>query len=244
MTIKALRSLWGQAFGDTEEFMDGFFRAGFCEDRCRFIEREGKLATALYWFDCLWENKKVAYIYGVATDKAFRGQGLCRRLMEDTHKHLQAAGYVGAALVPAGAGLGEMYGKMGYRGFCPMESKTVSAGDAPADVRRILPEEYAQLRVQRLPAGSIQQGQDTLAFYATYGEFYRCGHGIFCAARENETLYIQEFLGNPESLPGIVAALDCSSAQVRLSGGDKNFAMYRSFTNEEELPAYLGLTLD
>lgn len=243
MTIDALRCLWQQAFGDTDAFIDGFFRVGFSRERCRFIEREGKVAAALYWFDCRWENKKVAYIYGVATDKAFRGQGLCRQLMADTHRHLQAAGYEGAALVPAEAGLAQMYGKMGYRGFCPMESKRILPGTA-VTVEEISSADFAQLRTARLPKGSILQGQDSVMFYATYGKFYRCGDALFCAARENDTLYIQEFLGDPESLPGIVAALGCSAAQVRLSGGDRMFAMYRSFTSEDTLPAYLGLALD
>lgn len=241
--VGALKSLWQQAFGDTEEFMDGFFRIGFRPERCRFIAREGRLAAALYWFDCRWEDKKVAYIYGVATDKAFRGQGLCRQLMADTHKYLQALGYAGAALVPAEAGLAQMYVKMGYRGFCPMESKRILPGTA-VTVEEISSADFEQLRTSRLPKGSILQGQDTLAFYATYGKFYRCSDALFCAARENDTLYIQEFLGDPESLPGIVAALGCSAAQVRSPGGDKDFAMYRSFTNEDKLPAYLGLALD
>ncbi len=244
MTTKALRGLWSQAFGDTVAFIDGFFSTGFAPERCRFIEREGKIAAALYWFDCHWEGKKIAYIYGVATDLKFRGQGLCHRLMEDTHAQLKAAGYVGAVLVPADASLYRMYENMGYRGFCPMETRGVPAGSKAVPVQDIRAEEYARLREELLPRGGIMQGVETLHFYETYGNFYRADSGIFCAAREEDTLYIQEFLGDPESLPGIVAALGCQAAKVRLPGGDENFVMYRSFTNEEILPAYFGIALD
>lgn len=246
MTIDrgALKALWQQAFGDTQAFIDGFFRVGFSEARCRYIERDGKLAAALYWFDCRWEGKKLAYIYGVATDQDFRGQGLCRGLMEDTHARLQEQGYAGAVLVPAGEGLFEMYAKMGYRGFCPMEKKTVLPGGPAAKAERLSPEMYEQLRAERLPQGGVLQGQDALAFYDTYGGFYCSGDSLFCAARENDTLYIQEFLGDPRELPGIVAALGCSAAQVRLPGGEKYFAMYRSFTQENILPSYFGIPLD
>jgi hypothetical protein len=67
---------------------------------------------------------------------------------------------------------------------------------------------------------------------------------LFCAAREGDTLYFQEYLGDPEALPGIVAALGAEKARVRLPGGDKPFAMYRSFTEDGQLPSYLGIALD
>ena len=81
MTIEKT-ALWQQAFGDSRVFIDGFFRTGYSPDRCRFLERDGRLAAILYWFDCQWAGKKVAYIYSVATDKDFRGQGLCRRFRQ------------------------------------------------------------------------------------------------------------------------------------------------------------------
>ena len=241
--VEQLHALWRQAFGDTEEFTDSFFRAGFSPERCRYIQQDGKIAAALYWFDCFWEGRKTAYIYGVATDKAYRGQGLCRQLMAHAHKHLQAEGYTGAVLVPAGDSLFAMYEKMGYRGFCPTAKQEILPGVA-AKIVAIGPEEYERLRNARLPAGSVLQGQDALAFYGTYGSFYRCDSGIFCAAREGETLYVQEFLGDPEALSGIVAALDCNAAQVRIPGGERPFAMYYSFTEDKGLPEYFGIALD
>ena len=242
MTIEKT-ALWQQAFGDSKAFIEGFFRTGFSPDRCRFLEKDGALAAILYWFDCRWNGKKVAYIYAVATDEQFRGQGLCRQLMEDTHRHLRYLDYDGAALVPAAAGLFQMYEKMGYRGFCPMVCKTVSAGGEPVAVRRISPEQYAALAKTWLPGGSVVPGAEMLSFYGTYGQFYAFDGGCFCAARERDTLYIQEFLGDAGVLPGIGAAMGVEKIQVRLPGGDKPFAMYHSFT-EVALPEYLGIALD
>lgn len=242
--VPALKALWKQAFGDTDGFIDGFFRVGFSPARCCVLEQSGKPAAALYWFDCLWEDKKIAYIYGVATDMDFRGQGLCRKLMDKTHRHLQETGYAGAVLVPADTGLYRMYEKMGYRGFCHVEKQTVIAAEPAVAVQRIPREEYARLREKLLPAGGIVQGMQMLQFYETYGSFYTADGRIFCAAREEDTLYIQEFLGDPAALPGIVAALDCKAAKLRLPGGDQNFAMYHSFTNKEDMPTYFGIALD
>lgn len=245
MTIdeKALAALWQQAFEDTPEFIAGFFRTGFSPDRCQVLERDGALAAALYWFDCRWGDKKVAYIYGVATDKAFRGQGLCRQLMEMTHRHLRQLGYVGAVLVPADRGLYAMYEKMGYRGFCPRLHKTVLSGGQAVTLEPISGAEYGKLRTACLPAGSVVQDEKALDFYATYGQFYAFDGGVVCAAREKDTLFVQEFLGDPVILPGVGAALGAAQLQVRLPGGDEPFAMYHSFT-EETLPQYFGIALD
>ena len=67
--------------------------------------------------------------------------------------------------------------------------------------------------------------------------------GCFCAAQEGDTLYIQEYFGDPGALPGIGAALRAANVQVRLPGGRMPFAMYYSFT-DETLPEYLGIALD
>ena len=113
--IPQLRNLWKEAFGDTDDFLDIFFHRAFSPDRCRCITWDGQVVAALYWFDCRWQEKNLAYLYAVATAKSCRGQGLCRLLVEDTHRHLQQSGYAGAILHPEKDGLFTMYGKFGYR---------------------------------------------------------------------------------------------------------------------------------
>ena len=242
--VPALTQLWKQAFGDTEEFIDGFFRTGFYPDRCRCMYQDGQLAAALYWFDCLWQKKKLAYIYAVATDEAFRGQGICRKLMEDTHDHLKKQGYAGAVLVPGNEALFSMYGKMGYRGFCPMEKQTVLPAGKAAQLRQVRFEAYGQLRCSRLSANAVVQQEDALRFAAGFAEFYTDGESLLCGTVQEDTFYFQEFLGDREKLPGILKALGVKKGIVRLSGGQNPFAMYRTVTDEEEMPSYFGLALD
>ena len=241
--ISALRQLWQQAFGDTDAFLDGFFHTGYSPDRCRCIKQDGQLAAALYWFDCRWEGKKLAYLYAVATDEHFRGQGLCRALMEDTHHHLKMLGYAGAVLVPGNKGLFALYEKLGYTPFCPAQTTTVEAGSAPAEIQPIDANTYWLLRKRYLPADAIMQDMEALIFAATFCEFYTGENTLMCLSREDNTLYFQEYLGSSSLLPGIVKALGGQKGVVCLPGGSP-IAMYHSLTHNNEMPAYLGIPLN
>ena len=67
-----LTKLWQQAFGDTDAFLDSFFGTAFSPERCLCIRLEERVAAALYWFDCQWEDKRLAYLYAVATENGFK----------------------------------------------------------------------------------------------------------------------------------------------------------------------------
>lgn len=241
--IPALRRLWVQAFGDTDAFLDGFFQTGFSPNRCRCIKQGGQLSAALYWFDCQWQGKKIAYLYAVATEQAFQGKGLCRALMEDTHRHLQALGYAGTVLVPGNKGLFALYEKLGYTAFCPMQTATVEAGSTPTAIQSVNVDVYWQLRKSYLPAESIIQDDKALVFAATFCEFYAGENMLMCLSRDDNTLYFQEYLGDPAHLGGIVKALDAQKGVVPLPGGSP-VAMYHSFTPSKEMPAYFGIPLN
>lgn len=242
--ISLLRQLWKQAFGDTDDFLDGFFRTGFSRDRCRCLHVDGKPAATLYWFDCSWQNKKLAYIYAVATDAAFQGQGFCRRLMDDTHRHLQALGYSGAVLVPGAPSLIAMYEKFGYHGFCPTKTTTVWAKGSAASLQQIDAVTFETLRRNYLPENAVLQEKETTAFLATFCNFYAGEDFLLCCAKEESTLHVQEFLGNPEKLPGILTALQAKEAVLRLPGGNTPFAMYCNLNSSTDIPDYFGIALN
>ena len=87
--IPLLRCLWKQAFGDTEEYLDAFFGTAFLPERslCAF---DGEVLTGmLFWFDVSCEERKMAYLYAVATAPEYRGRGVCRQLMTRTQELLR-----------------------------------------------------------------------------------------------------------------------------------------------------------
>ena len=241
--IPRLLSLWKECFGDGDAFLDLFFTSAFSQDRCRCIEVDGQAAAALYWFDCEFEGRKLAYIYAVATGKAFRWQGICAALMADTHALLTKSGYAGAILVPGDEGLFRMYGKMGYSVCSHMGETTVVAGEKPVELRQISPEEYAALRRKLLPQGGVIQEGENLAFLEKLTQFYAGEGFVFCASLEDGKLTVPEFLGDISAAPGILAALGAREGTFRHPGKERPFAMYYPLS-EAPAPGYFGLAFD
>lgn len=240
---EALRGLWQQAFGDDDGFLDGFFSVGFSRDRCLCLWQDTVLCAALYWFDCTWQGRKIAYLYAVATERTQQGKGYCRSLMDATHKRLTAQGYAGAILVPGSESLFRFYGKMGYTPCCPMTKTESSAVSTAAKIHRITATEYAKLQKNFLPADSVFHSQLTLAFAGTFAKFYRGDDFAFCGGEEDGVFYFQEFLGNGESLPAVLSALNAQKGVYRRPGGN-GFAMYYPLDEDTDLPSYFAIPLN
>ena len=219
--IPALTDLWMQAFGDSREFIERFFCTGFSQDRCLLAEEDSQLLAVLYWFDCLWEGKKIAYLYAIATDQNHRGKGICKALMEYTHEQLAAGGYRGALLVPANEGLVKLYGKTGYSVCCPVSTP---ATEVPANIQEISADAYRALRGAYLPEGAVEHTEAAFSYLSVFTKFYQFPGGICCGYVENDQLQLQELL------------------PVNLSASTK-VAMYRSFTEETCKPSYFALDM-
>lgn len=242
--ICTLRRLWKQAFGDEDAFLDKFFTLGFSPERCRCVLDEDRPVSVLYWFDVTWESKKLAYLYAVATDKACQGQGLCRSLMDDTHAHLQKAGYSGAVLVPGSQSLFSFYGRMDYLPFSPVRRFSCEAGDTPVHMKKIGPAQYASLRQRYLPQGSILQEGELLTFLASFTDFYAGEACLLCGSAEKGVFHAQEFLGDPRSAPGILSALGLERGNFRAPGAGQPLAMFYPLSPDKNLPVYFGIPLD
>lgn len=242
--LSALRALWQEAFGDTEEFLDAFFNTAFSPARCRTVTIDGQTAAALYWFDCRYRDSRIAYLYAVATAGASRGQGLCHKLMENTHSLLQTLGYEGSVLVPGNSDLFSFYEAMGYQTGCRIRKFTCTASDAAVALSQITPDAYAGLRRKLLPAGGIVQEKENLDFLATREMFYAGPDFLLAAHREGDRLCCAELLGDTSYAPGILSALGCTEGTFRTPGEDLPFAMYLPFKKGGEHPTYFGLAFD
>lgn len=243
--IPQLRALWREAFGDTNAFLDIFFTTAFSPERCRCITDEDRVVAALYIFDCELESNRIAYIYAVATAASHRGRGLCRALMNETHRQLKDAGYTGCILVPGSAELFELYRKIGYSVCSNISYVEVDAKQLPIDIRAVSTQEYATLRRRFLPRGGVIQGKENLHFLRAQASFYAGDDFVLAVQKRQNTLYSPELLGNVERAPAIVNTLGCSSGKFRTPGNQKPFAMYLPLCDQSTAaPSYFGLAFD
>lgn len=240
--LPGLKSLWAEAFGDPESFIDIFFSTAYAPERSLCISRDGEVLAAAYWFDVEFGGRKGAYVYAVATAVAHRGQGLCRKLMEAIHTRLRQQGYVGVILVPGDDGLRQMYSAMGYADFGGMDLPACRAAETPVATERISPEEYCALRRQYLPEGGVLQEGPAMSFLARYYRFYRTERCLAVATLLNGILFSPEFLGDPADIPGFLAALGARSGNLRMQGNEP-FAMYHPLA-EGPTPGYFAFAFD
>ena len=213
--ITGLRTLWKEAFGDEDTFLDTFFSTAFAPERCLCILHEENVISALYWFECEYLNQPLAYIYAVTTAKTYRGMGLCRQLLTAVHATLKQQGYIGTLLVPGSESLFDFYKKAGYKTTCyrhmyqynlniqsdhasvlkQTHPDTVSLSAASVSpIKQLSAAEYATLRKNFLPSDSILQEKENLAFLQTQLNFYS-GEDFLMAVRiTDQRIYCPEFL--------------------------------------------------
>ena len=165
--VPLLRALWQEAFGDSEDFLDSFYSTAFSPDRSLCAWVEDNLASALYWFDCSFGTERAAYLYAVATAKAYRGRGICSALMENTHQLLKNLGYSLAILVPGTEELFDFYKKMGYEVCSCIREFVCTSSENAASMRQIGIEEYRETRKILLPQNSGASPVSGSAQYAS-----------------------------------------------------------------------------
>lgn len=240
MNTDALKRLWKTVFGDSDSFLDAFFRLAYSPDRCQYLEEGGDVVSVLYWFDCSFEGGKLAYIYAVATHPEHRGKGLASRLLRQTHDLLKAQGYAGAVLKPA-KGLFPFYERLGYVTCGYIRRFHAGASNPPAALKALSAEEYGLCRRSLLPENAVIQEGLTLTFLRSFASYYAGADALVCAAPEEGAVF--EYLGNPHSAPGILAALGIQKAEIPTVGNDIPFAMFHPL-NCTKTPGYLGLSLE
>ena len=242
--MQELRSLWKSAFGDTDDFLDMFYTRAYAPSRCRCVLDGDRIAAVLYWFDCTCEGQKLAYIYAVATAPGYRNQGLCRRLMADTHAHLKNHGYDGAMLLPQDPGLRRMYGTMGYETCTQVREFTCEAAGDPVPLTELAMEDFAKQRKAMLPAGSVIQEGENLSYLSGYAKFYEGPGFLLTAFDDGGKLIACELLGDMTKAPGILRTFGLKSGSFRCPGADIDWGMCMPFVDNFQKPLYFGFPFD
>ncbi|MBR3914744.1 MAG: GNAT family N-acetyltransferase, partial [Bacteroidales bacterium] len=101
-----VRILWDKCFSEEDKrFVDLYFKMRYNDEDNIFIEREGKVVSALqlisYPFSYYGKTIGCAYISGACTDPDYRSQGLMNELILKSLKKAKNNGACFAALIPA-----------------------------------------------------------------------------------------------------------------------------------------------
>ena len=76
----ALKALWREVFGDTDEYIDAFFQNVYQPGMASVIEEDGTVVAAAYAVPF----GAVRYIFAVATRPKYRGRGYGRAVFAPT----------------------------------------------------------------------------------------------------------------------------------------------------------------
>ena len=139
--LPALAFLWQEAFLENAEKLVPWLLqigTGFC---CREEQTLCAMAFALpYAVAAEGAILDGRYLYGVATKKTHRGQGIATRLLEQIERELTAEGADGLLLVPADDGLRRFYKERGFRDWSVRFPRSAEE-ETPCDAA-----EYLRLR--------------------------------------------------------------------------------------------------
>lgn len=252
-----LRRLWQNTFGDSEAFLDDFFRTAYSSARCLCVWKKEKIVAAVYWFGCICEKKPVAYVYALAVDAGYRDQGIGTKLMEKAHAVLEAQGYTGVLLVPQEERLWELYARLGYVQGPDILEWACHAANQNTSVKPLDAPSYAAARRRYLPEGGVVQEGENLRFLQTQAQFWAGEDCILAARWEENRLICLEILGNLQAAPGILSTLRCSEGIFRtftphMHGTQsleepacRPFAMYRPLgPTPVPMPTYFAFAFD
>lgn len=155
-TKKEIRTLWKEAFGDSNDFIDSFIDKFYSLERMYTVWKRDKLISVLHILPFSMNGLKVGYIYGVATDMEERGKGHATRLIKKAITQAKSNNLDAIALIPASESLRCYYEKFGFRGCYPATFSGTGdfdfgTGDCSKDLVAILPLKEVSLPTNGCP---------------------------------------------------------------------------------------------
>lgn len=131
--LTGMTALWEKIFGDSGDFVRGFYRA-VSPETVLALDGE-KIAGMVNIADAALDGRLCGYIYAACVDEEYRGRGLFGALMRFC-EYVKPYEYL--CLIPASEQLVSMYGHLGYEKL-PLEpdftsEQTPSELDVTADV--------------------------------------------------------------------------------------------------------------
>ncbi len=168
--IPALYRLWEDAFKADTDFLNLFFSKGFLLTQTFLYKQEGQIISALSVFKVSHRGKKGAYIYGVCTEKAYRGKKHASTLLRKVEEILESKGFEFFILRPAEPGLFEYYKELGYTHTLSLDIEKCPLPSLPSFIpaRNIITDKLASLRKEMYGENVIEWGILALEYIISY----------------------------------------------------------------------------
>lgn len=273
--IEQIKRLWVQAFGDSVESA-AYFLTHCSRPDDILIDQEGgnvcAMLTMLPLRLCFGgETVPARYIYAVATDMAYRGQGRSTRLLSHAHSYMKQNGVAASLLVPASESLFAFYAQRGYQRAFSLSETAYEAASLPVigpdvSIDFCTPEEYARIRQKAFARNRAFAAweDDMLSRVMAYahlfgGTFYRIctkdGEAAAFCVKEGDVAAVKELacagVEEDKAVAALHTRLGAARYRVRTEAGNKkyrfDFAMlYDLGTNQlpEFTNAYFNLAMD
>ncbi|MBE7027068.1 MAG: GNAT family N-acetyltransferase [Ruminococcaceae bacterium] len=225
--IEQIKELWKKAFGDTGESTNFYF-SNIHKNENMLIDVENGIVRGMLTMHPieLWQNGKCTparYIYGVATHKDFRLQGISTRLLEYAHGYMREQNVKISLLVPATKELFDFYEKRHYVRAVYLSEKTflkenINAPEFLYTCDVCDTKEYYEIRKKAFKNCEpfMAWGEDELVKVMAYarfcgGEFYKISTGkaqaAIYASRDAGAVYVRELACDNMSIEDVVSVL-------------------------------------
>lgn len=215
----AARALYLDAFaGEDPAFVDALFAKGFPKHLIAMGDG-GKLVSMLFSFPYPIATEDglidAHYIYGVATDKNYRGKGYAKRLLAEA-----ASRGTPVFLRPMSSSLFSFYEKAGFTPFSPLSAVTgeVCAEDrtGTSGIQRLSCAAYLALRDTMLKKPHCRMSEDVLSLaFLDGGALGAYGRFIALYERHGDTVFFKEWFGNKADIPRAAAYLGATHYEAR-----------------------------
>ncbi|MBR5542660.1 MAG: GNAT family N-acetyltransferase [Oscillospiraceae bacterium] len=238
--IERLRTLWDECFPDDTAYADFFFENIFKLNSAVVFEKNGEVCGMIHVFPRIIATPQgemsAKYIYGVGTDKKYRGLGIAGKLLESEAKDCDML-----VLIPANEGLFEFYKKYGFEEICEV-GKFIAKPLGTVDVRRA---EYRDIPFinevyQKCCHGGVFAKRDEATWKLLFSEYEFFGGGFlvfpggYCAHYEHEgKLFISEFFSEDAPASSVAGALG-REVEVTTRGCGKKLSVVRPISDKAE----------
>lgn len=193
--ILPLKALWHEVFGDTQKYIDLYFRERFSPEKTYVYRVNGEITSALYYSDVCLKNAdeeyNTAYICGISTKEAMRGRGQASELISECISDLKQKGYDAAFLIPASLSLFDFYKKFGFEVFSYLNH---SEYDISSEVPKCTSDTSVPLKVyEKIPGLKVKRtAQDFLVLNECYKNPYIFSDGYIYSYKKNGVLFVLE----------------------------------------------------